>query len=334
MPATAKKKAPPPTVYADQNHNDQPICLDCFLRVRNEDTKSEELEEWGKVQEYTRVLWERIPADTRQQKDLEDPNGWVKLLLDSLKWRRTKGRCWACRRRIALYYRLLVEEIQGAQEVSEFRSRCQAVAAEANSLALAIAASGHRPGVPIFDPDPKYGHLRRLVGEHLASLKGLLAEPDSLSTKVLWRLLNRQLQNVLTGGASQEDLEKVKYEPLELGAQKLWEVAVALAQIGDLGAVAERNFAGVVRAKAKDPYNLPERLALVEAYQEAQKLTPPMGYGELAKALIDHEVVDEKWCCDTVDDLKANIQRAVKKYRDQMPLRAFPYQGQGGTTPR
>lgn len=332
MPATAKAQAKRPPVYADQNHDGKPICLDCFLRLSNEVTDPDAYDEWVRIQGLTQAAWENMSPDLRQRGDFDDPNGWVKLLLDSLKWPRSKGRCWACSQQLALYYRLLVEETQGASGVREFRARCQAAAAETNTLALEVAASGYRPIVRILNPDPKYGHLPAMAAAHVASLEALLIEPELLPVQVLWKLLNRQIQKVLRGETTPELNEKIKYEPLKLGAPKLWELAVALKQIADMGSFAERNFSGVVRTNTKDPHNPPERLALVAAYQEAQKMIPPMGYGELAKVLIEHEVVDGKWWGDDIKDLQTNIQRAVKKYRPLMPLRAFSYAGQGGTT--
>lgn len=324
MPPTAKNNPPAPLLYADREYGDRPICLDCFPKVRNEITDPDDYDEWGRVHQSARADWESMPADKRREMDLDHPLGWVKLLLDSRKWPRVKGRCWGCARQLALTYRRLLEEIRGAQKVKEFRALCEAAAKEAAALALEVAGSDYEPRVPVLQPDPKYSHLLELQASHLASLRVLFTEPESHSVKPLWRTLYCRILAVLDGVAQNyTEGEQVKYEPLAVGAQKLWEIAVSLKRIAAMGSVAERNFAGVVRAKAKDPYNLPERLALVAIYQEAQKMVPPMGDGELAKVLIEHEVVDGKWWGDDVKELEQNIHTALKKYRPLMPLQTY-----------
>lgn len=324
MLPTAKNKPPAPLLYADRDHSDRPICIDCFPKVRNEINDPDEYDEWVRTQQFACADWENMPADKRREMDLECPLGWVKLLLDSRKWPRVKGRCWACCRQLALTYRRLLEEIRGAQKVKEFRTRCDAAAKETAAFALEVAGSDYEPRVPVLQPDPKYSYLLKLQASHLASLRVLLAEPESISVKPLWRVLHGRIVAVLRDGVIDDlQAENIKYEPLAVGSHKLWEIAVSLKRAATMGSVAERNFAGVVRAKAKDPYNLPERLALVVIYQEAQKMVPPMGDGELARVLIEYEVVDGKWCGDDVKELEANIHSAVKKYRPLMPLQTY-----------
>lgn len=324
IPATAEKKTAAPVVYSDQEHNNQPICLDCFLRIRNETTDCGELEKWGRAQAYTRAIWERIPTEIRQQKGLEDPHGWVKLFLDTLKWPRTKGRCWACCHRLALNYLMLTEEVNGAQPSQAYCILCQRAAAETNTLALEVAASGYKPNVPILQPDLKYGHLVKLSQAHLASLGTLLAEPENPMVHTFWHICHSRILKAL--GVETVDgspSEKFKYEPLQLGAQKLWEIAVILKQTANMGAIAKRNFSGVVESNAKESNNPPKRLALVQVYEWSQKMVPRMTYIELASLLIEHGVADE--CGGEVVKLADNIKVAVSKYRKLLPLGSGRY---------
>lgn len=319
MPATADQPSQPPVVYADPEHGNEPICLDCFLWLRNQATDSDTVKEWGEIQEIARSGWQRLPAVIQEQQGFKDPNGWAKFLLDCMGWSRVKARCSECCRRLALNYFVLAEEMKGAQPAQGYCARCGEAAAEANTLALEVAASGYLPIVPILDPDPKYGHLPKLAASHVASMGILLAEPDNILTKSFWSILHKRILNVLHDEIAKDaPSENFKYQPLNLSAQKLWEIAVVLKQVADMGTIAKHNFAGVVEAHAKDPGNPPKRLALVKAFEWSQQMEPPMTYVELATLLVEHDTANQ-WNGEVMN-LADNIKIAVNKYRTLMPL--------------
>lgn len=142
-------------------------------------------------------------------------------------------------------------------------------------------------------------------------------------SKILHRRILEVLSVEIAEGSTSDPPDKFRYEPLRLGAQKLWAVAVVLKQVADMGAVAKHNFAGVVESHAKDPSNPPKRLALVKAYEWSQQMVPPMTYTELAMLLVEQGVADE-WHGEVVK-LSDNIRIAVNRYRALMPLRSGSY---------
>lgn len=107
-----------------------------------------------------------------------------------------------------------------------------------------------------------------------------------------------------------------KYDPLAEGPVRVRAVAVALRQTSQLADVTAHNFAGVVQEHSARVGRRPERLALVVAYQLAQALSPPMGYGELAQVLFESGVTESVWGGDAIS-LEANIMQAVRYFKDR-----------------
>jgi hypothetical protein len=317
-PAAAKKVV----VYADRENGDRPICLECFVRHKNRAEDPTQKREWSKCEQIAMAAWTGIAEDKRQQHGIDGPEGWVKLMLKGLKWPQVKGRCWGCAAQLALAYRALVEEVEGAPAVKEFADRCRKASEDANQLALEIETCGYRPGVPIFQRDPKYDEMVGLAKAHIISLTAALAKPSAIAAMPLWDYLRSRMAELLP--VAEPGKNEVGYDALAVGPKNLRQIAVILKNTAFMEVASHLNFAGVVRRYAKDPHNPPKRLTLVLAYQWAQDLRPPMGYLELAQTLIKYRVIDatpnDK---DEAERVADNIKRAVAKYRDLMPIQSW-----------
>ena len=206
-----------------------------------------------------------------------------------------------------------------------------------NRLCDVIDATGFQPGYLIVADDPSHQELLELSAKHVVSLKRVLAQPSQAVTLSIWQRLRAECHPISIEGDSEPTLNGTAYTPLALSAADLRGLAIVFRRIAMMARVAAYNFAGVVRDHAKDPHNLPTRLALVVAYQWAREMKPPMGYDGLAKTLIDYEVVDGKWWGDDRAELAGNIKSAVRKFRRLMPISTMAYappnQPKGGTTP-
>lgn len=339
MPETTKKESAPPLVYADRENGNRPICLACFVRHKKDFAGRLQSEQWSQLEISLRAQWESIPEGERKNKGIDGPLGWVELYLDSLQWPRVKGRCWGCARFVASLYSMLTWELRSQQKNKDFYEQCCRIAFEANNLALEFAASKYQPGKPISEMSPRYDYISRMVDMHMDSICAFFQVPDIIKAGP-YRMVDYTFIQMRRGlfnrfcefMASRTTL--TNYDPLDLGAEKLREVAVFMRQEAELVYSLNDGFAGVVSSYAKDPNNPPERLALVVTYQQAQQMVPPMGYGELARALIEYDQVDGKWSKEDASVLKENIQKAVKKYRSLMPIpRHTYYLRKEGTSP-
>jgi hypothetical protein len=139
-----KTPAKKPLLYADREHDDQPICLECFQRHKNMADDPTQRREWEEGRQFAISTWNSISEEKRQRLGIDGPHGWVMFILEALQWPPTKGRCWGCALQLAKSYRLLVEEIKGAPAVQAFCSDCQEASKDA---ALARPCSSPTPSM-------------------------------------------------------------------------------------------------------------------------------------------------------------------------------------------
>lgn len=327
--------SPNPLLYADQHHGGEPVCLPCFLRHQTESPDAARREEWAKIQASISAQWQAMPEERREKLGVNHPLGWVQLILNSQKWPRANGRCWDCVRQLVVSYRMLVEEVEGAEEFEALCESLQKAADDANRLALEMEASNYHPNSLGLQDGLWAGALSELATTYVASIQAALAERQHASSQSLLCRLRPQVRALLSLVKDERcGPDEARYEPLQVTPDKLRAVAVVLRQSAVLRFVTQHNFAAVLRQHAKDPHNLPERLALVVAYQWGQQMQPRMGYAELAQALVKWEAVPTMWRGGNVGYLAENIRKAVQKYRSLGPIPITNYAPlEGGTTP-
>ena len=323
---TADTKPSAPILFADREHEERPVCVPCFLRWKRSATDPQERERWQECEQHAQETWAKLPAARREQLGITDEScGWLLLLLDAMKWPLlTKGRCWRCAHNMVIAFRQLIEETQGADAAQDYAAKCKHAATAADGLALEMEAIGFQKLEFTADLDRVRGDFKEARDRHLATLEIVLREPDALMVKTLWQQLHRALSTILRSTDAAEDAEPMKYDPLTRGPTCVRHIAVALLQVSQMAAVTGHNFAGVVQAHSSSVGRRPERLALVVAYQWAQQMSPPMGYGELARVLFGSGVTKSLWGGDATS-LEANIKQAVRHFKDRGPIQTQNY---------
>lgn len=313
-------------LFADKEHDEQPVCVPCFLRWKRSSTDPQERIRWQECEQFAQETWAKLPPARREQLGITDEVcGWLLLMLDAMKWPRlSKGRCWRCALTLAIAFRQLIEEAQGAEAARDYAAGCKQAAIAASSLVLEMEAIGFQKVEFVADEDRVRGDFKDARDRHVAMLRTVLQEPDALMAKMLWQHLKRALSASLFENRSSEDADLQKYDPLVEGPSRVRAVAVALRETSQSADVTHHNFAGVVQGHSARVGRRPERLALVVAYQWAQQLSPPMGYGELARVLFDSGVTKSLWGGDAVS-LEANIKQAVRHFKDRGPIQTQNY---------
>lgn len=295
--------------------------MPCFLRWKRSATDPQERQRWQECEQYAQETWVEIPPARRQRLGIADETcGWLLLMLDAMKWPRlTKGRCWRCAHTLAISFRQLIEEAQGADAARDYAAKCKQAAIAADSLALEMEAAGFQKLEFVADLDRVRGDFKHALDRHVATLRTVLQEPDALMAKMLWQHVKRALLLSLFENLLPEDGDLQKYDPLAEGLGRVRAIAVSLIQTSQMADVTRHNFAGVVQGHSAAVGRRPERLALVVAHQWAQALSPPMGYGELARVLWESGVTKSLWGGDAVS-LEANIKQAVRHFKDRGPI--------------
>lgn len=330
QPASSKhKQAPNPTqqkthqaesvvLFANPANDGRPICLLCFARRLAAITDPAERAAWSIKEQDARAAWAVLGASGKPMKvSIPASDGWLFLLLTEQKWTRIskkRQRCWDCCERLALAYRQIVEEERGAPGARNYAQQCKTAAEAAALLALEIEATDYRPTGLACDGHDLRGDLKELVHRHIATLRAVSTAPSEPLSWVVWTRLDQRLAAIAEQIAADSSVAHIRYDPLTVGPEFVRAVAVALRKTSLLGSFTHHGFAGVVAEHTKDPYNPPQTLALVKAYQWAQELAPPMGYRELARVLIEHGVADPVWGGDIVD-LANSIKGAVRSHK-------------------
>lgn len=318
--ALSKPAAPRARVilFADPAKDARPICLPCVARQLATITDPTEREAWQREEQIARATWASLRAAGKPLRvAVSESEGWLYLMLTRRKWKhvtKKRLRCWDCCHRFAIAYRLLVEEQRGAPLARVYAQQCKEAAEAAALLALEIEATDYRPTGLACDGHDLRGDLKELIHRHIATLRAVNTAPSEPLSWVVWTRLDQRLAAIAEQIAADSSVAHIRYDPLTVGPEFVRAVAVALRKTSLLGSFTHHGFAGVVAEHTKDPYNPPQTLALVKAYQWAQELAPPMGYRELARVLIEHGVADPVWGGDIVD-LANSIKGAVRSHK-------------------
>lgn len=320
-PAKSTQKTEPRAsviLFADPKNDARPICLPCAASQLAATTDPAEREAWQFEEQIARAVWAALRESKKSLKvAVPDSEGWLYLMLTKMGWKEVtsdRERCWDCCHRFAIAYRLLVEEQRGAPLARVYAQQCKEAAEAAALLALEIEATDYRPTGLACDGHDLRGDLKELIHRHIATLRAVNTAPSEPLSWVVWTRLDQRLAAIAEQIAADSSVAHIRYDPLTVGPEFVRAVAVALRKTSLLGSFTHHGFAGVVAEHTKDPYNPPQTLALVKAYQWAQELAPPMGYRELARVLIEHGVADPVWGGDIVD-LANSIKGAVRSHK-------------------